>query len=71
MNCVMFAWFISSFGDLNNIDLKQMLYKDREELEDDLLSFGFVSNNTETIQEPEKVQEYNDMVNAMQEWRNL
>ena len=71
MNCVMFAWFISTFGDINDIDLKKMLYKDREELEDDLLSFGFLSDNSHAIQEPEKLEEYNDMVNSMQEWRNL
>ena len=71
MNCVMFAWFISTFGDINDIDLKKMLYKDREELEDDLLSFGFLSDNSRAIQEPEKLEEYNDMVNSMQEWRNL
>ena len=67
----MFAWFISTFGDINDIDLKKMLYKDREELEDDLLSFGFLSDNSRAIQEPEKLEEYNDMVNSMQEWRNL
>ena len=66
MNCVMFAWFISTFGEINDIDLKQMLYKDREELEDDLLSFGFVSSG-QTTQEPE----YTDMIEQMQEWKNL
>ena len=43
MNLVMFSWFVSTdaFGDVDEISLKDMLYKDREAMEDDLLDFGF------------------------------
>lgn len=52
MNLVLFSWFISSdaFGNIADVDLKALLYEDRiRELEDDLLPFGFIDDNKQSI----------------------
>jgi hypothetical protein len=65
MNLVMFGWFVSTeaFGDIDEVSLKDMLYKDREAMEDDLLDFGF--HNTG------QTNEYQDIIDRQQAWRNL
>ena len=65
MNLVMFGWFVSTdaFGDIDSTSLKEMLYQDRKSIEDDLLDFGF--HNTG------QSDEYNDMIEQQQAWRNL
>ena len=57
MNLVMFAYFASTqyFGDMTDIDIKQMLFeKKMKEIEDDIVPFGFVDDGTEYNNEIEK-----------------
>jgi len=51
MNLVLFAWFTTTdvFQGITNIDMKNMLYRERlQEIQDDMLPFGFVSDEYET-----------------------
>jgi len=53
MNLVMFGYFVSTqfFADMTDINLKQMIYEQRmQEIEDDVVPFGFVDDGTEHIQ---------------------
>ena len=46
MNLVLFAWFTTTdvFSSLTDIDMKNMLYKERlKEIQDDMLPFGFTT----------------------------
>ena len=48
MNLVLFGWFTSTdvFQSLTNIDMKDMLYRERlKAIQDDMLPFGFVESN--------------------------
>jgi hypothetical protein len=65
MNLVMFGWFVSTeaFGDIDSTTLKDMLYKDRESMEDDMLDFGF--HNTGGTDD------YQDMIEQQKAWRDL
>ena len=50
MNLVMFGYFVSSqfFGDMTDINIKDMLFKQRmKEIEDDLPPFGFIEKGVE------------------------
>ena len=50
MNLVMFGYFATSnyFGDLTNINLKEMMFKTRmKEIEDDVVPFGFTDDGLE------------------------
>jgi len=50
MNLVMFAWFTSTdvFNGLTDIDIKNMLYKERlAEIQDDMVPFGFIDAGDE------------------------
>jgi len=64
MNLVMFGYFTSTqfFGDMTDIDMKQMLFeKKMKEIEDDIVPFGFVDDGTEynnEIEKPEWVVEF-------------
>jgi hypothetical protein len=64
MNLVMFGYFASTqyFGDMTDIDLKQMLFNQKmKEIEDDLVPFGFVDDGSQyndEIQKPEWYVEY-------------
>ena len=54
MNLVMFGFFVQSqtFGDLTDINLKQMLFEKRaQEIDDDLPPFGFIDDGTDAIEE--------------------
>ena len=45
MNCVMFAWFVSTplFKDMSSADLKSMLYAEKQkEIEDDIVPIGIM-----------------------------
>jgi hypothetical protein len=47
MNLVLFGYFASSayFGDMTDINLKDMLFKQRmQDIEDDVLPFGFIDD---------------------------
>lgn len=65
MNLVMFSWFVSTdaFGDVDEISLKDMLYKDREAMEDDLLDFGFHSTG--------HADEHLEKIAELKAWRDL
>ena len=57
MNLVLFGYFATSsyFGDMTNIDVKDMLFKQRmKEIEDDLVPFGFVDDGTSDIPQREE-----------------
>ena len=58
MNLVMFAWFVTTdiFEGLSDINMKDMLYKERlKAIQDDMLPFGFISENDSDIIQPEKL----------------
>ena len=68
MNLVMFSWFVSSdaFGNIAEIDLKTILYKDRiQEIEDDILPFGVIVDSAGPTSDHEK------MVEQMKTWKDL
>jgi hypothetical protein len=47
MTLVLFAWFVSTeaFGDFDETQLRQMIYENKmQELEDEMLDFGFLSS---------------------------
>jgi hypothetical protein len=53
MNLVMFGYFATSnyFGDLTNINLKEMMFDKRmKEIEDDIVPFGFTDDGLDDIQ---------------------
>lgn len=52
MNLVMFGYFASTqyFGDMTNIDLKQMLFEQKmQEIENEIVPFGFIDDGLEHI----------------------
>lgn len=55
MNLVMFGYFAGSqqFGDLTDIDLKQLLFEQKaRDIDDDLPPFGFIDDGLEDIEQP-------------------
>jgi hypothetical protein len=57
MNLVMFGFFATSsyFGEMTNINLKEMMFKQRiKEIEDDVLPFGFIDDGSEHIKQVEQ-----------------
>jgi hypothetical protein len=61
MNLVMFGYFASTqyFGDMTDIDLKRMLFEKRmEEIENDIVPFGFVDDGSQYIEEEIKKPEW-------------
>ncbi len=57
MNLVMFGYFSSTqyFGDMTDINLKQMLFNQRmKDIEDDVVPFGFIDDASDHIQNLEK-----------------
>jgi len=57
MNLVMFGYFSSTqyFGDMTDINLKDMLFKHKmKEIEDDIVPFGFIDDASEHIQRIEQ-----------------
>ena len=68
MNLVMFGYFVSTqyFADMTDINLKDMLFKQRmKEIDDDMVPFGFIDDGTDAINQiineddPWKIQEEN------------
>jgi len=52
MNLVMFGYFCSTqyFGDMTDINLKQMLFDQRmKEIEEDIVPFGFIQNGQDDV----------------------
>ena len=57
MNLVMFGYFATTemFGDMTNINLKEMMFKDRmQQIEQDLVPFGFIDDGTSAIADWER-----------------
>ena len=57
MNLVMFGYFSSTqyFGDMTDINLKDMLFKHKmKEIEDDIVPFGFIDDASDHIQKIEQ-----------------
>jgi hypothetical protein len=57
MNLVMFGYFASTqyFGDMTDINLKQMLFEQKmQEIEDDMVPFGFIDDGSEAIRQIEE-----------------
>lgn len=69
MNLVLFGYFASSqqFGDLTDINLKQLLFeKKAQEINDDLPPFGVIDDGTDAIIEYEKDDHLNHIRDAWQ-----
>tara|TARA_Y200000002_G_scaffold376394_1_gene380169 strand:- start:1013 stop:2626 length:1614 start_codon:yes stop_codon:yes gene_type:complete len=57
MNLVLFAWFVTTdiFENMSNIDMKDMLYKERlKAIQDDMLPFGFIPEKEDDFSSAEK-----------------
>ena len=57
MNLVMFGYFATSnyFGEMTSINLKEMMFKQRiQEIEDDVLPFGFIDDGSDHIRQVEQ-----------------
>ena len=57
MTLVMFGYFVSTqfFNDMTNIDLKEMLFNQKmQQIEDDIVPFGFIDDGEDFIRESEK-----------------
>lgn len=70
MNLVLFAWFVSSeaFGNISDMDLRQILFEEREkEIEEDLIPFGVIDDGLNHVGD----QWYDDMVEAQREFGRL
>ena len=70
MNLVLFGWFTSTdvFENLTNINMKNMLYKERlAEIQDDMLPFGFIDDGKTNINKGEKGEDGN--IWFEQEWK--
>ena len=65
MNLVLFSWFVSTeaFGDVDDTTLREMLYKDKESMQDDMLDFGFHNDG--------RPDEYMDMIEQQRAWDEL
>ena len=52
MNLVMFGYFVTTqfFADMTDINLKQMMFENRmQEIEDDVVPFGFIDDGSDEI----------------------
>ena len=70
MNLVLFGWFTSTdvFENLTNINMKNMLYKERlAEIQDDMLPFGFIDDGESNINKGVKGEDGN--IWFEQEWK--
>ena len=57
MNLVLFGYFTSTqyFGDMTNINLKQMIFNEQmKQIEDDMVPFGYVDDGAEHIENIER-----------------
>jgi hypothetical protein len=57
MNLVMFGYFATGnyFGEMTSINLKEMMFKQRiQEIEDDVLPFGFIDDGSDHIRQVEQ-----------------
>jgi hypothetical protein len=57
MNLVMFGYFATTelFGDMTDINLKEMMFKDKmQQIENDLVPFGFIDDGTEAMDQMQR-----------------
>ena len=60
MNLVMFGYFSlsSQFGEITDINLKEMMYKNRmKEIDNDMVPFGFVDDGLEEVERTDNIRE--------------
>ena len=60
MNLVMFGYFSlsSQFGEITDINLKEMMYKNRmQEIDNDMVPFGFIDDGLEEVEKPDNIKE--------------
>ena len=73
MNLVMFGYFATGnyFQELTDVNLKDMMFKQRmQEIENDVLPFGFIDDGMEQVQEEEQRDEWNTK-KWVEEWGGL
>jgi hypothetical protein len=71
MNLVLFGWFTTTdvFQTLTNIDMKDMLYRERlKAIQDDMLPFGFIEGAPYNSHKYSKDDDGNIWLE--QEWKN-
>ena len=60
MNLVMFGYFSlsSQFGEITDINLKEMMYKNRmQEIDNDMVPFGFIDDGLEEVEKSDNIRE--------------
>ena len=60
MNLVMFGYFSlsSQFGEITDINLKEMMYKNRmQEIDNDMVPFGFIDDGLEEVEKTDNIRE--------------
>lgn len=73
MNLVMFGYFATGnyFRELTDVNLKDMMFKQRmQEIENDVLPFGFIDDGMEQVQEEEQRDDWNTK-KWVEEWGGL
>src|SRR6056300_464347 len=73
MNLVMFGYFATTqfFSDMTDINLKEMMFKNQmQEIEDDIVPFGFIDDGSEAIRLIEQEESYKskDWLIPSEEW---
>jgi len=66
MNLVLFSWFVSTeaFGDIDTVNLKELLFRDQQAAEDELMDFGFYNDGRADSS-------YGEMIEQRQKWNEL
>ena len=73
MNFVLFGYFVTSkyFGDMTNINLKEMIFKQKmKEIEDDVVPFGHIDDGSQYVEEEVKRPEWVIEFDHDGQWNN-
>jgi len=73
MNLVLFSWFTTTdiFQSLTNIDMKNMLYKERlKAIQDDMLPFGFIEGSNGESNSNKYTRDEDGNIWFETEWKN-
>ena len=73
MNLVLFSWFTTTdiFQSLTNIDMKNMLYKERlKAIQDDMLPFGFIEGSNGEFNSNKYTRDEDGNIWFETEWKN-
>ena len=73
MNFVLFGYFVTSkyFGDMTNINLKEMIFKQKmKEIEDDIVPFGHIDDGSQYVEEEVKKPEWVVEFDHEGQWNN-